>query len=135
MSGPLQLEVSDLRVQIASQHGVVRPIDGVSLEIAPGEAVGLVGESGSGKSMTLKSILGLLPPDAKVTSGSVVFDGTDLTRLPQSALNKVRGRRIAMIFQEPMSALNPVMRVGNQIAEGPRVHLGLSRAQSMERAV
>ena len=134
MSGPLQLEVSDLRVEIDSHRGVVRPIDGVSLEIAPGEAVGLVGESGSGKSMTLKSILGLLPPDAKVTSGSVVFDGTDLTRLPQSRLNKVRGRRIAMIFQEPMSALNPVMRVGSQIAEGPRVHLGLSRAQSMERA-
>ena len=135
MSGPLQLEVSDLRVEIASHQGVVRPIDGVSLEIAPGEAVGLVGESGSGKSMTLKSILGLLPPDAKVTSGSVVFDGTDLTRLSQSRLNKVRGRRIAMIFQEPMSALNPVMRVGNQIAEGPRVHLGMSRAQSVERAM
>jgi peptide/nickel transport system ATP-binding protein len=79
MTGSLQLEVSDLRVQIAGHQGVVRPIDGVSLEIAPGEAVGLVGESGSGKSMTLKSILGLLPPDAKVTSGSVVFDGTDLT--------------------------------------------------------
>jgi peptide/nickel transport system ATP-binding protein/oligopeptide transport system ATP-binding protein len=135
MSGSLQLEVSDLRVQIAGHQGVVRPIDGVSLEIAPGEAVGLVGESGSGKSMTLKSILGLLPPDAKVTSGSVVFDGTDLTRLSHSRLNKIRGRRIAMIFQEPMSALNPVMRVGNQIAEGPRVHLGMSRAQSVERAV
>src|SRR6202008_1221430 len=75
MSGPLQLEVSGLRVQIDGHHGAVRPIDGVSLEIAPGEAVGLVGESGSGKSMTLKSILGLLPPDGKVTSGSVVFDG------------------------------------------------------------
>src|ERR1700690_1060000 len=110
MSGPSQLEVSDLRVQIASHHGVVRPIDGVSLEMPPGEAVGLVGEAGSGKSMTLKSILGLLPPDAKVTSGSVVFDGTDLTRLRQSRLNKVRGRRIGMIFQEPMSALHPVMR-------------------------
>ena len=135
MTGPLQLEVSDLRVQIASHHGVVRPIDGVSLEIAPGEAVGLVGESGSGKSMTLKSILGLLPPDAKVTSGSVVFDGTDLTRLRQSRLNKVRGRRIGMIFQEPMSALNPVMRVGPQIAEGPLVHLGVSRSKAAERAL
>jgi oligopeptide/dipeptide ABC transporter ATP-binding protein len=132
---PLQLEVSDLRVEIAGHQGTVRPIDGVSLEIAPGEAVGLVGESGSGKSMTLKSILGLLPPDAKVTSGSVVFDGTDLTRLTQSRLNKIRGRRIGMIFQEPMSALNPVMRVGEQIAEGPRVHLGMSRGQSMQRAV
>jgi peptide/nickel transport system ATP-binding protein/oligopeptide transport system ATP-binding protein len=135
MTSPLQLEVSDLRVEIAGHQGVVRPIDGVSLEIAPGEAVGLVGESGSGKSMTLKSILGLLPPGAKVTSGSVVFGGTDLTRLPHARLNKIRGRRIAMIFQEPMSALNPVMRVGNQIAEGPRVHLGMSRSQSVARAL
>src|SRR6201996_1745372 len=131
----VQLAVSDLRVEIAGHQGTVRPIDGVSLEVAPGEAVGLVGESGSGKSMTLKSILGLLPPDARVTSGSVVFDGTDLTRLSHSRLNQVRGRRIGMIFQEPMSALNPVMRVGNQIAEGPRVHLGMSRARSVERAM
>jgi oligopeptide/dipeptide ABC transporter ATP-binding protein len=135
MSGSLQLEVSDLRVQIDGHQGVVRPIDGVSLEIAAGEAIGLVGESGSGKSMTLKSILGLLPSEAKVTSGKVVFNGTDLTQLSQARLNKVRGRRIAMIFQEPMSALNPVMRVGNQIAEGPRIHLGMSRAQSVQRAM
>src|SRR6185312_15814589 len=128
MSAPgiaAQLAVSDLSVEIAGQRGVVRPVDGVSLTVPPGEAVGLVGESGSGKSMTLKAILGVLPPEAKVTSGNVVLDGTDLTGLSNSRLNKVRGRRIAMIFQEPMSALNPVMRVGNQIAEGPRVHLGM----------
>jgi peptide/nickel transport system ATP-binding protein/oligopeptide transport system ATP-binding protein len=135
VGSPPQLEVSDLHVQIAGHHGVVRPIEGVSLEIAPGESVGLVGESGSGKSMTLKSILGLLPPEAKVTSGKVLFNGTDLTQLSRSRLNKVRGAKIAMIFQEPMSALNPVMRVGNQIAEGPRIHLGMSRAQSVRRAV
>jgi len=130
-----QLVVSDLSVEIAGQRGVVRPVDGVSFTVAPGEAVGLVGESGSGKSMTLKAILGVLPPEAKVTAGNVVLDGTDLTGLSNSRLNKVRGRRIAMIFQEPMSALNPVMRVGNQIAEGPRVHLGMSRAQSVRRAL
>jgi oligopeptide/dipeptide ABC transporter ATP-binding protein len=138
MSAPTiaaQLAVSDLRVEIAGPRGVVRPVDGVSLTVPPGEAVGLVGESGSGKSMTLKAILGVLPPDAKITSGNVVLDGTDLTGLSNSQLNKVRGRRIAMIFQEPMSALNPVMRVGNQIAEGPRVHLGMSRAQSVQRAL
>jgi len=138
MSAPAiaaQLTVSDLSVEIAGQRGVVRPVDGVSFTVAPGEAVGLVGESGSGKSMTLKAILGVLPPEAKVTAGNVVLDGTDLTGLSNSRLNKVRGRRIAMIFQEPMSALNPVMRVGNQIAEGPRVHLGMSRAQSVRRAL
>ena len=138
MSAPAiaaQLAVSDLSVEIAGQRGVVRPVDGVSLTVPPGEAVGLVGESGSGKSMTLKAILGVLPPEAKITSGNVVLDGTDLTGLSNSRLNKVRGRRIAMIFQEPMSALNPVMRVGNQIAEGPRVHLGMSRAQSVQRAL
>jgi len=138
MSAPAiaaQLAVSDLSVEIAGQRGVVRPVDGVSFTVAPGEAVGLVGESGSGKSMTLKAILGVLPPEAKVTAGNVVLDGTDLTGLSNSRLNKVRGRRIAMIFQEPMSALNPVMRVGNQIAEGPRVHLGMSRAQSVQRAL
>ena len=138
MSAPAiaaQLVVSDLSVEIAGQRGVVRPVDGVSFTVAPGEAVGLVGESGSGKSMTLKAILGVLPPEAKVTAGNVVLDGTDLTGLSNSRLNKVRGRRIAMIFQEPMSALNPVMRVGNQIAEGPRVHLGMSRAQSVQRAL
>ena len=138
MSAPAiaaQLAVSDLSVEIAGQRGVVRPVDGVSLTVPPGEAVGLVGESGSGKSMTLKAILGVLPPEAKVTSGNVVLDGTDLTGLSNSRLNKVRGRRIAMIFQEPMSVLNPVMRVGNQIAEGPRVHLGMSRAQSVQRAL
>jgi peptide/nickel transport system ATP-binding protein/oligopeptide transport system ATP-binding protein len=134
-AGGTQLAVSDLRVEIASNRGVVHAVDGLSLEVAPGEAVGLVGESGSGKSMTLKAILGVLPPEAKITAGQVVLDGTDLTSLSHSRLNKVRGRRIAMIFQEPMSALNPVMRVGNQIAEGPRVHLGMSRAQSVERAL
>jgi oligopeptide/dipeptide ABC transporter ATP-binding protein len=133
-SGPL-LQVSDLHVEIASRRGTVHAVDGVSLEVPAGEAVGLVGESGSGKSMTLKAILGLLPPEARVTSGQVVLAGTDLTQLSGQQLNKIRGPEIAMIFQEPMSALNPVMRVGSQIAEGPRVHLGLSRSQAAERAL
>src|SRR5215469_15455042 len=134
MNGNL-LEVTDLQVRIDTRRGVVRAVDGISLEVAPGDAVGLVGESGSGKSMALKAILGVLPPEATITSGSVMLDGTDLVQLSNAQLNKIRGRRIAMIFQEPMSALNPVMRVGNQIAEGPRVHLGMSRAQSVQRAL
>jgi oligopeptide/dipeptide ABC transporter ATP-binding protein len=133
-SGTL-LQVSDLHVDIATARGTVRAVDGVSIDVPRGEAVGLVGESGSGKSMTLRAILGVLPAEAKITGGQVVLDGTDLVPLPTSALNRIRGPKLAMIFQEPMSALNPVMRVGWQIAEGPRVHLGLSRSKAAERAV
>jgi oligopeptide/dipeptide ABC transporter ATP-binding protein len=134
MSAPV-LEVRDLHVRIATRRGVVRAVDGVSLEVPRGEAVGLVGESGSGKSMTLRAILGVLPPEARATSGQILLDGTDLLKLNHSDLNRMRGPKISMIFQEPMSALNPVMRVGAQIAEGPRVHLGCSRAQAAERAL
>jgi peptide/nickel transport system ATP-binding protein/oligopeptide transport system ATP-binding protein len=134
MSQPL-LQVTDLRVQIASRRGIVRAVDGVSLEVPAGEAIGVVGESGSGKSMTLRAILGVLPAEAKITGGQVLLDGTDLVQLSNSQLNLIRGPQIAMIFQEPMSALNPVMRVGLQIAEGPQVHLGMNRAQAAERAI
>jgi oligopeptide/dipeptide ABC transporter ATP-binding protein len=134
MSQPL-LQVDDLHVQIASRRGIVRAVDGVSLEVPAGEAVGLVGESGSGKSMTLRAILGVLPPEARVTAGRVLLDGVDLAQLDNRRLNQIRGPKIAMIFQEPMSALNPVMRVGSQIAEGPQVHLGMNRRQSAERAL
>ncbi|HEY2550888.1 MAG TPA: ABC transporter ATP-binding protein [Streptosporangiaceae bacterium] len=133
-TGPV-LQVSDLHVQIASRRGLVRAVDGVSFEVARGEAMGLVGESGSGKSMTLRAVLGVLPPEAKVTAGQIVLDGRDLVPLSQGALNAIRGPKISMIFQEPMSALNPVMRVGAQIAEGPIVHLGYSRAKAAERAL
>jgi oligopeptide/dipeptide ABC transporter ATP-binding protein len=129
------LQVNDLRVEIATRRGIVRAVDGVSLEVPSGEAVGLVGESGSGKSMTLRAIIGVLPPEARVTAGQIMLDGIDLTQLANTQLNKIRGPKIAMIFQEPMSALNPVMRVGQQIAEGPQVHLGMNRAQSAERAL
>ena len=129
------LEVRDLHVQIATRRGVVRAVDGVSLEVPRGEAVGLVGESGSGKSMTLRAMLGVLPPEARVTSGQILLDGVDLVPLGNSQLNRIRGPKISMIFQEPMSALNPVMRVGRQIAEGPEVHLGYSRSRAAERAL
>ncbi len=129
------LDVRDLHVQIASRQGTVRAVDGVSLEVGAGEALGLVGESGSGKSMTLRAILGVLPAEGRITSGQVVLDGVDLVQLSNSDLNHIRGPKISMIFQEPMSALNPVMRVGHQIAEGPRVHLGYSKAKAAERAL
>ena len=129
------LEVRDLHVRISSGRGVVRAVDGVSFEVARGEALGLVGESGSGKSMTLRAILGVLPAEARVTSGQILLDGVDLVPLGNSALNQIRGPKMSMIFQEPMSALNPVMRVGQQIAEGPQVHLGYSRRRAAERAL
>src|SRR5215467_12461148 len=129
------LEVRDLYVQITTRRGIVRAVDGVSLEVPRGEAVGLVGESGSGKSMTLRAMLGVLPAEARVTSGQIVLDGVDLVPLSNSDLNRIRGPKISMIFQEPMSALNPVMRVGHQIAEGPLVHLGYNRARAAERAL
>jgi peptide/nickel transport system ATP-binding protein/oligopeptide transport system ATP-binding protein len=134
MTGPV-LQVRDLHVQIASRRGVVRAVDGVSLEVDKGEALGLVGESGSGKSMTLRAILGVLPHEARITSGQVLLEGVDLVPLGNTALNRIRGPKMSMIFQEPMSALNPVMRVGWQIAEGPQVHMGYSRSRSAERAL
>jgi len=133
--GGTVLELRDLHVRIVSRQGTVRAVDGVSFDVAAGEALGLVGESGSGKSMTLRAVLGVLPPEARVTSGEILLDGVNLVTRPQSELNRIRGRKMSMIFQEPMSALNPVMRVGWQIAEGPQVQLGFSRARAAERAL
>jgi len=129
------LDVQDLRVEIPTRRGVVHAVDGVSFSLGKGEALGLVGESGSGKSMTLRAMLGLLPRRGRIVAGHVILEGTDLTALTPSALNAYRGRTISMIFQEPMTALNPVMRVGEQIAEGPQVHLGYDRRRAHRWAV
>jgi oligopeptide/dipeptide ABC transporter ATP-binding protein len=128
------LQVNDLRVEIPRRSGAVRAVDNVTLEVPRGQAMGLVGESGSGKSMTLRAILGVLPSGARITDGNVVFDGQDISGRA-SNLRRVRGKKISMIFQEPMTALNPVIRVGDQIAEGPIVHLGYKKAQAAERAI
>jgi oligopeptide/dipeptide ABC transporter ATP-binding protein len=128
------LEVRDLRVEIPLPHSTVRAVNGASFTVSRGEALGLVGESGCGKSMTLRAILGLLPSPARIVGGEILFDGRDLTRVSPGELRDVRGRRISMIFQEPMTALNPVMRVGEQIAEAPRIHLGYDRQSAHERA-
>jgi peptide/nickel transport system ATP-binding protein len=129
------LDVRDLRVEIPTRRGVVHAVDGVTFDLDKSEALGLVGESGCGKTMTLRAILGLLPPPGKIVSGEVLFQGEDLVQLKPRTLNKIRGRSISMIFQEPMSALNPVVRVGDQIAEAPQVHLGLSRKGAWDRAI
>jgi len=110
-------------------------VEDLSLEIAPGERFGVVGESGSGKSLTLRAVAGLLPEGVKVLSGAIAYDGQDLLGMPAAARRRLMGPEIAMIFQEPMTALNPVVRVGDQIAEGPRRHLGLSKADAARLAV
>jgi oligopeptide/dipeptide ABC transporter ATP-binding protein len=129
------LEVEDLHVEIRNRRETLQVIRGVSLAVEPGRAIGLVGESGSGKSMTLRAMMGLLPAEVHITAGRVVLDGEDLVTASRHRLQELRGPQISMVFQEPMSALNPVMRVGEQIAEGPRVHLGLSRAQGADKAL
>jgi len=134
MSAPL-LEVHDLRVEIPLSRGTVRAVDGVSFALGQGNALGLVGESGCGKSMTLRAILGLLPRPARITGGQVLYDGVDLVTASAGRLRDVRGAGISMVFQEPMTALNPVMRVGDQIAEGPQHHLGNSRRSAQAEAV
>ena len=127
-AGPALLSVSELRTWIDAGDAVVRAVDGVSFDIAPGETFALLGESGCGKSFTALSIMRLLPDAAQIVGGSVVLDGVDLTQLPETQMRDVRGRRMAMIFQEPMLALNPVMPVGEQIAETLRRHTALAGA-------
>ena len=129
------LDVRDLRVELPLSRGTVHAVEGVSLTVGPGEAFGLVGESGCGKSTTLRAIMGLLPRPGQIVNGQVLFEGEGLVTASPSRLRQIRGGSIAMIFQEPMTALNPVMRVGDQIAEGPQVHLGLSRTAARERAL
>ena len=118
---PPLLEVCNLAVQFASAQGAVTAVREVSFQIAPGEVLGLVGESGSGKSVSALAILRLLPPQARI-SGTIRFRGEDLLATPEAQMRRVRGARISMIFQEPMTALNPVMRVGDQIAEAVLAH-------------
>jgi oligopeptide/dipeptide ABC transporter ATP-binding protein len=129
------LDVRDLHVEFPLASGLVRAVDGASFDLRRGEALGLVGESGSGKTMALRALVGLLPRQARLAGGEILFEGADLARVSAEDLRKVRGHDIAMIFQEPLTALNPVMRAGDQIAEGPRLRLGYSRRRARERAI
>ncbi|WP_238008510.1 ABC transporter ATP-binding protein [Dactylosporangium sp. AC04546] len=130
------LEVRDLRTQFRAARGSVTAVDGVSFTVDAGEMVALVGESGCGKSATAQSIMGLIvPPAGQVTGGQVLFEGRDLLRLRPRELRAVRGKGIAMIFQDPMTSLNPVLTIGRQITETLRAHLGLSRRAARTRAV
>ena len=130
------LSIEDLRTYFYTDAGVARAVDGVSFQIAAGETVGLVGESGCGKSVTALSILRLIGSPGRIEPDSkMVFEGRDLLRLSDEEMRKVRGNRIAMIFQEPMTALNPVFTVGDQIAEVARVHQRASKKDAWKRAV
>jgi peptide/nickel transport system ATP-binding protein/oligopeptide transport system ATP-binding protein len=128
------LELRDLRTTFHAGAPVVA-VDGVSLRVAPGEMFGLVGESGCGKSAACRSVLRLFAGSRATVAGEILFEGRDLARLPESALAAVRGREIAMIFQDPMTALNPTMRIGTQIAEGLRRHRGLRGAAARREAI
>lgn len=130
------LKVEDLRVRVDARAGTSYPVDGVSFELRQGETLGLVGESGSGKSLTSMSLTRLLPTRAvKIDSGSIEFDGQDVRAMSGRALRSMRGRRIATIFQEPMTALNPAFTIGNQVAEPLRRHQGLSTRQARRRVI
>src|SRR5215470_5121267 len=130
------LEIADLSVEFHMADGVIRAVNGVSFDVGRGEVVAVVGESGSGKSVTALAMLQLLPtPPARITAGSVRFDGQDLLRLGERGIRAVRGRRIGMVFQEPMTSLNPVLSIGRQITEAMQTHLGLAAAEAQARAL
>src|SRR5213079_1035167 len=134
MAEPI-LEIRDLKVHFPTDDGLVKAVDGVSLTIAPGETLGVVGESGSGKSVTFLTVMGLVTKKEARISGEVIFQGQDLLKLPVDELRGIRGDKMAMIFQDPLTALNPVHRIGNQIAEVFEVHRGMSRRDGVREAV
>jgi peptide/nickel transport system ATP-binding protein len=136
MSGERLLEVNDLHVSFATEEGTVRAVDGLSFDVERGEVVAVVGESGSGKSVTAMTLLGLTRSPNASFQGHAYLEGTDLIDASESELQRIRGGRIAMIFQDPMSSLNPVMRIGNQIVEQIRAHEPeVSKEQALSRAV
>jgi len=130
------LEVKDLRTYFDTEDGVVKAVDGISFQLKRGETLGIVGESGSGKSVTNLSIIRLIPsPPGRIVSGELLFDGIDLLRLKEADVRRIRGRRIAMIFQDPMTSLNPFMKISSQLMEVTRLHLGHTKQQAYEHAI
>ena len=129
------LEVRDLRTSFFTDAGEVRAVDGVSFAVEPGKLMGLVGESGSGKTVSVLSVMRLLPESARVVGGAVMFEGRDLLELSEPEMRAVRGAKIAMIFQEPMTSLNPVFTIGSQIGEAVRLHQHTARRETLERTI
>ena len=130
------LKVSNLSTHFFSEESIVKAVDGVNFSIQKGETLGIVGESGCGKSVTALSIMRLIPnPPGKIVAGTIQFEGDSLTELDEDQMRKIRGNRISMIFQEPMTSLNPVFTIGDQIAEAITLHQGLSQKASLQKAV
>ena len=133
---PELLEVKDLHTQFFTRDGVVRAVDGVSFQLSAGETLGIVGESGCGKSVTALSLMRLIPqPPGKITQGSIMFDGQDVLKMDDDEVRGIRGNNIAMIFQDPMTSLNPVLTISRQISEALELHLKMDRAEARKRTV
>jgi len=136
VSDQIILDIQDLRTYFFTYEGVAKAVDGVSYQLAKGEPLGVVGESGCGKSVTALSILRLIPvPPGKIVAGKILFKGDNLLDLPEDRMRKIRGNRISMIFQEPMTSLNPVFTIGNQIEETIKLHQGLGKKEALEKAI
>ena len=129
------LSVRDLKVEFVTRRGILKAIDGISFDIAKGEVLGVVGESGAGKSLTGAAIIGLLDPPGRISGGEVRLSGERIDSLPREATRRIRGKRIGMIFQDPLTSLNPLYRVGEQLIETIRTHLPLSASQARQRAI
>ncbi len=134
MAGPV-LKLNNLTVEIPTRHGVLRPVDGVSYDIAPGEILGVVGESGAGKSMAGNAVIGLLNRPARVASGEIHLNGQRIDALAPDALRRLRGKEIGMVFQDPLTSLNPLLRIGDQLVETMLAHLPITRHEAQARAV
>ena len=130
------LDVKNLKTQFFTQDGVVKAVDDVSFHIMPGETLGIVGESGCGKSITAMSLMRLIPsPPGKIVGGQIMFDGEDILKMSDEEVRSIRGNKIAMIFQDPMTSLNPVLTINRQISESLELHLGMSKSQSRARSI
>jgi peptide/nickel transport system ATP-binding protein len=129
------LEVKDLRIEFPTRHGTLVAVDGVSFTIAPGEVLGVVGESGAGKTLTGLAIIGLLEPPGRIAAGAVRLEGRRIDKLPHEEMRRVRGRRIGVVFQDPLTSLNPLYTIGAQLEETILAHLDMSRAKARERAL
>jgi len=135
-TGQPLLEVTNLKTQFMTQDGVVRAVDDVSFYVMPGETLGVVGESGCGKSMTGLSIMRLIPsPPGKIAEGQILLEGRDILKMSENDVRKIRGKEIAMIFQDPMTSLNPVLTINRQLCEAIQLHLGMNKEQARGRAV